>query len=209
MSDYGIYDKHIKKIIALNKKRGTYFPVQNPKPEKPLNPMSDFLKDKAGNPVPEGEARITKGVIFSVDEQNGVKAVAENRSAITLGKSGAKLEQVDRINGVWHIQNKFPHEITIVRKRDMVLLKKLDREEHTGFEFYTAKHVGYNCFGPFVSKGNGYDYIVAKCNTDRGPFWGYGKTMDDARAYLCLKLYDECQDAILGMLCSKIRKNQK
>ena len=209
MSDYGIYDKHIKKIISLNKKRGTYFPVQNPKPEKPLNPMSDFLKDKDGNPVPEGEARITKGVIFSVDEQNGVKAVAENRSAITLGKSGAKLEQVDRINGVWHIQNKFPHEITCVRKKDMVLLKKLDREEHTGFEFYTAKHVGYNCFGPFVSKGNGYDYIVAKCNTDRGPFWGYGKTMDDARAYLCLKLYDECQDAILGMLCSKIRKNQK
>ncbi len=209
MSNYGIYDEHIKKIIALNKRRGTYFPVQNPKPEKPLNPMSDFLKDKDGNPVPEGEARITKMAIFSVDEVNGVKAVSEKGKYIKLGANGAKLEQVDRINGIWHIQNKFPHEITIVRKRDMVLLKKLDREEHTGFEFYTAKHVGYNCFGPFVSKGNGYDYIVAKCNTDRGPFWGYGKTMDDARAYLCLKLYDECQDAILGMLCSKIRKNQK
>ncbi len=209
MSDYGIYDKHIKKIRALNKKRGIYPLEMQPKKKVPLNPMSDFLKDKDGNPVPEGEARITKGIIFSVDEQNGVKAVAENRSAITLGKSGAKLEQVDRINGVWHIQNKFPYEITVVRKRDMVLLKKLDREEHTGFEFYTAKHVGYNCFGPFVSNGNGYDYIVAKCNTDRGPFWGYGKTMDDARAYLCLKLYDECQDVILAMLCSKTRNNQK
>ena len=209
MSDYGIYDKHIKKIIALDKKRGTYCPVQNPKPEKPLNPMSDFLKDKDGKPVPEGEARITKMAIFCVDETMGIKAVAENRSAITLGKNGAKIDNVDRINGIWHIQNKFPYEITRVRKRDMVLLKKLDREEHTGFEFYTAKHVGYNCFGPFVSKDNGYDYIVAKCNTDRGPFWGYGRTMDDARAYLCLKLYDECQDAILGILCSNTRNNKK
>lgn len=205
MSEYGIYDKHVKKIIALNKKRGTYFPVQNPKPEKPLNPMSDFLKDKEGNPVPEGEARIRKMAIFSVDEVNGVKAVAENRSAITLGKNGAKLEQVDRINGIWHIQKKFPYEITLVRKQDMVLMKKLDRVENTGFEFYTAKSVAYNCFGPFLSS----DYIVAKCETDEGPFWGYGKTMDDARAYLCLKLYGEYQDVILSIACRKMRNKNK
>lgn len=209
MSEYGIYDKHIKKIIALNKKRGTYFPDPKPQPKVPLNPMSDFLKDKDGNQVPEGEARIAKMAVFSADEVKGVKAVAENGRNITLGKSSAKLENVERINGIWHIQNKFPYEITLVRKKDMVLLQKLDREEHTGFEFYTAKHVGYNCFGPFVSKEKGYDYIVAKCNTDRGPFWGYGRTMDDARAYLCLKLYDECQDAILGILCKNIRTNQQ
>lgn len=207
MSNYGTYEEHINKLKALNKKR---FP--EPKPAAapvPLNPMSDFLKDKDGNPVPEGEARIRKMAIFCVDEVNGIKAVAENGKHITLGKSGAKLEQVDRINGVWHIQKKLPYEITRVRKKDMVLLKKLDREEHTKFEFYSAKVVGYNCFGPFVSKDNTYDYIVAKCNTDEGPFWGYGKTMDDARAYLCLKLYDECQDIILSVLCRKMRSINK
>ena len=209
MSDYGIYDKHVKKIIALNKKHGTYYPDSKPQQKVPLNPLSDFWKDKDDNPVPEGQARIAKMVIFSVNEVNGVKAVAENGKHIKLGAPGAKLENVDRINGIWHIQNKFPYEITLVRKRDMVLLKKLDREEHTGFEFYTAKHVGYNCFGPFVSKDSGYDYIVAKCNTNRGPFWGYGRTMDDARAYLCLKLYDECQDAILGILCGNTKNKQQ
>ena len=205
MSDYGIYDKLVKKIIKLNKKRGTYCPVQNPKPEKPLNPMSDFWKDKDGNPVPEGEARIRKMAIFSVDEVNGVKAFSETGKHIKLGANGAKLEQVDRINGVWHIQKKFPYEITLVRKQDMVLMKKLDRVENTGFEFYSAKSVGYNCFGPFLSS----DYIVAKCETDEGPFWGYGKTMDDARAYLCLKLYGEYQDVILSIACRKMRNKNK
>ena len=46
MSGYGIYDKHIKKIISLNKKRGIYPSETHQKKKVPLNPMSDFLKDK-------------------------------------------------------------------------------------------------------------------------------------------------------------------
>ena len=103
MSGYGIYDKHIKKIISLNKKRGIYPSETHQKKKVPLNPMSDFLKDKDGNTVPEGEARIRKMAIFSVDEVNGVKAFSETGKHIKLGANGAKLEQVGRINGVWHI----------------------------------------------------------------------------------------------------------
>ena len=208
MSDYGIYDEHIKKVIALNKKRGIYPSETHSNKKVPLNPMSDFLKDKDGNPVPEGEARITKGIMFSVDEQNGVKAIAENRSDITLGKNGAKLEQVDRINGVWHIQNNFDYsKIVLVRDQDMVLIQKLNRIENTQFEYWSAKVVGYNCFGPFVFKETEYDYIVAKYETDEGVLYGYGKTLEQARAYLGLKLFDEYKDIIHAIACrNKIKR---
>ena len=209
MNDCGIYDKHIKKIRALNKKRGIYPLETHTKEEATLNPMSDFLKDKDGNPIPEGEARITKMAIFCTDEVNGIKAIAENGKHITLGKSGAKLEQVDRINGQWHIQNHFDcSKITRVRDKDMVLIKKLDRTETTNFEFWSAKSVGYNCFGPFVSKGDDYDYIVAKYETDNGAMWGYGKTLESARAFLGLKLFDEYKD-IIHVIANRNRLKRK
>ena len=198
MSNYGIYDEHINKLRALDKKR---FPEPKPHSDVPLNPLSDFLKDKDGNVVPEGEARITKMAIFCVDEVEGVKAIDENGRHITLGKSSAISDRVDRINGLWHVQNKFPHTITRVRDKDMVLMKKLDRIEDTKFEYWSAKTVGYNCFGPFVSSDNSYDYIVARYDTDNGPLWGYGRTLEAARAYLGLKLYDEYKEVIHAIAC--------
>ena len=203
-------EKHVKKLVALHKKHGTYFPDTKRKSKTPLNPLSDFWKDKDGNALSETEAEIIKTAAFCVGETNGVKAFAEGGRHIKLGANGAKIGQVDRINGIWHIQNKFPYEITHVRDKDMVLMDKLDRVETTNFEFWSAKSVGYNCFGPFITSDKSPDYIVAKYETDEGTLYGYGETLERARAYLGLKLYDEYKEIIHQIACrNKLKGNTK
>lgn len=168
-------------------------PKPKQKKDRPLNPLSDYLygKDRC-----ESEARLVKIACFANDVREK-QAIAEDGRLITLGDDGAEDKDVDLINGQWHIQNTFDYEkITRVRDKDMILMEKLNRVEDTRFEYWTAKHVGYNCFGPFVSTSTTYDYIVAKYRTDKGPRWGYGHTIEEARAYLGLKLYDEFKDVI-------------
>ncbi len=174
------------------------------KKDHPLNPLSDYLY---GTDRCEGEARLVKIAHFANDVREK-QAIAEDGRLITLGDDGAEDKDVDLINGQWHIQNDFDYEkIKRIRDKDMVLIEKLPRKENTLFEYWTAKVVGYNCFGPFVSKGNTYDYIVAKYKTDNGALWGYGKTIEAARAFLGLKLYDEYKEIIHHIACrNKLRK---
>lgn len=119
------------------------------------------------------------------------------------------IEQLAFVAGFWRVQNILTKPIVHVRDKDMVFLAKLDRQENTLFEFYSAKQVGYNCYGPFVSEGNKPDYIVARYDTDNGTFFGYGKTIEEARAYLGLKLYDEYKDVINAIACQKKNKKLK
>ena len=103
----------------------------------------------------------------------------------------------------------WPNELTHVRDRDFILMKKLDRQENTLFEFYNAKLIGYNCYGPFVINGPETDYVVAKYDTDKEKYWGYGKTLEDARAYLGLKLYDEYKEVINAIACKNKKKDEQ
>ena len=160
-----------------------------------MNPLSDFFVAKDGTRLSEDVAKIVKIGAFCKDVYN-VKAFTANGRAITLGERGAKLENVDFVAGLWRVQKKFPHKITRVRDKDMVLIKKLDHKENTNFEYWTAKLVGYNCYGPFIIDGNSFDYIVSRCITDKGEFWGYGTTIESARAFLGLKIWDEYRDVI-------------
>jgi hypothetical protein len=105
------------------------------------------------------------------------------------------------VAGLWRIQVSFPYKITTVRGEDMVLISKKNRAEGTLFEYWDAKLVAYNCYGPYVSSDNTPDYIVAKYETDNGVLWGYGKTLEDARAYLGLKVYDEYKDILHRIAC--------
>lgn len=193
------YDKLLDDFRKKHAKR-----VPTPKPDRPLNPLSDYW---CGTDRCEGEARLAKLVYFANDKREK-KAIAEDGRLITLGDDGAMEEDVDLIGGQWHIQNNFDYsKIVHVRDKDMILMGKLPRKENTNFEYWNAKLVGYNCFGPFVSKGNNPDYIVAKYETDNGPLWGYGKTLEEARAFLGLKLFDEYKDIIHLIACrNKIRK---
>lgn len=193
---------HDKFLADFRKKYGKSTP--KPQPVRPLNPMSDYWY---GTDRCEGEARLAKIAYFSSDKHEK-QAIAEDGTKITLGDDGATEDLVDLIGGIWHIQNNFDYsKIVRVRDKDMILMDKLSRKEDNRFEYWNAKHVGYNCFGPFVSKTKDADYIVAKYETDDGPFWGYGKTLEEARAYLGLKLFDEYKDIIHVIACrNKSRK---
>ena len=172
-----------------------------------MNPLSDFFKGKNGTRLTEQQAQVAKIGAFFVDADNA-QAYDEKNNAITLGQDGAKLEDVDKIAGVWRIQHKFPHKITHVRDKDMVLMQKLDHKEKTLFEFYRAKFVSYNCYGPFVNKDDAYDYIVAKYDTDKETYWSYGNTIEQARAFMGIKLYDEYKDLINSVACQNKIKSK-
>ena len=160
-----------------------------------MNPLSDFFKAKDGSRLSEEAARTVKTGFYWRDYGN-VKALKANGRRITLGEKGAKLENVDFVAGLWRVQTKFPHEITHVRDKDMVLMNKIQHTESTNFEYWTAKLVGYNCYGPFVIEGNRSDFIVSHCVVGKNEFWGYGTTIESARAFLGLKIWDEMRDVI-------------
>ena len=175
-----------------------------------MNPLSDFLQpQKGGRILTEQEAQTAKIGAFCSDVYK-VKAVDEAGNQITLGEKGAEFENVDFVAGLWRIQTKFPHKITCVRDKDVVLMNKLPRQESTNFEYWQAKVVGYNCYGPFVLQGSTADLVVAKYDTDNGPLWGYGATIEAARAFLGLKLYDIYKDDIHRIACkNKLQQEQK
>ena len=105
------------------------------------------------------------------------------------------------VGGLWRVQREFPYKTTKVRDQDMVLLEKINHFEKTLFEYYYAKAIWLNCYGRFISQDNHHDYIVAKYETDNQTYWGYGKTLEDARAYLGLKIYDEYKEIINKIAC--------
>ena len=165
-----------------------------------MNLLSDFFTAKDGGRIPEDKAKIAKIGAFCKDVYE-VKAVMADGCSITLGEKGAKLEDVDFVAGLWRVQKNFPYEITRVRDKDVVLMNKLPHQENTNFEYWDAKLVGYNCYGPFVLQGKDANLIVAKYDTDEGCIWGYGTTIESARAFLGLKLYDMYKDVIHSIAC--------
>lgn len=173
------------------------------------NPLSDFWKSpKDGHKLTWDQATAFFITTFLHDLNKGVYAVDERLNKIKLGEEGADHFNVDKVGGIWRIQSKFPYKITRVRDQDMVLTKKLNRVENTLFEFWGAKKVSYNCYGPFIIDSSRTDYVVAKYETDNEILWGYGKTIEDARAYLGIKLYDEYKDVINAIACKNKMKNK-
>lgn len=118
-----------------------------------------------------------------------------DKKFIPLGEPGAEFNDVEYIAGCWRCQIKCPYEITDVRDRQFVLVKKLPHVEHTKFEFYLAAAAGWSGMGRSADVANP-SWIVAKYETPRGTYMAYGQTIEQARAFLGIKLYDEYQDLI-------------
>ncbi|MBR4475814.1 MAG: hypothetical protein IKP05_04025 [Alphaproteobacteria bacterium] len=117
-----------------------------------------------------------------------------------------KINQLAFVGGLWRIQEELPLPITRIRDKDMILTKKIDHTETTLFEFFRGKEVKYNCYGPFVIQDDKYDYIVAKYETDKKTYWSYGKSIEQARAFMGIKMYDEYKDVINTIACkNKLR----
>ncbi len=116
------------------------------------------------------------------------------------------ISQVEFIAGRWRVQDAFPHKIQVVRDRELVLADKLSHTERMPFQYWRAYTVGENCYGKFISVTP--DVIVARYATDNGVYWSYGRTIEQARAFLGIKLFDEYMDLIHKKACKSMQKQR-
>lgn len=115
-------------------------------------------------------------------------------------------ERVDFIAGLWRVQRDFDEKIQIVRGKEFILLGKIDKQEKNLFEYYKAATVGNNCYGLYSSMDP--DCVVAKYDTDNGPLWAYGATLEQARAFLGIALFDKHTDLIHRAERKNIKKQK-
>lgn len=144
-----------------------------------------------------------KTILYKQAVTSGAVAHKSDGTTVLLSKLG--LQQVEYIGGLWRVQNTFPHRIQTVRDKEFVLLNKLPHQEKNLFEFYNASSVGCNCYGYYLGNPHG-DYIVAKYETDKQTYWSYGKTIEQARAFMGIKLYDDYMDLIHSVACKQKSK---
>lgn len=142
---------------------------------------------------------------FVVARKQGGWALKSDGTRVPL--TDVRFEEVEFISGRWCVQDTFPHTVQLIRDRELVLADKLSHAERIPFEYWRAYTVGENCFGYFLSSNP--DTIVAKYETDDGVYWSYGKTIEQARAFLGIKLFDEYMDLIHATACKKTKQRQK
>ena len=161
------------------------------------NNFSLNLKDLEGNLVPDSAVSCTFRDMkkstgdYITDCANNVVAYDEYGNRFHLKKYSKN--QVKFIAGLWRIQRQDDRVITSVRDKLFILGDKLDVHEKNLFEYYKAAEVHHNCYGIMPTD---FDYIVAKYDTKTGPVWGYGTTVEEARAFLGIALFDKYNDAI-------------
>jgi hypothetical protein len=136
-----------------------------------------------------------KRIAFELGVEDGMVAYTGFQKHIPLGGPGAEFNDVEYIAGLWRVQHKIPYEITNVRDRQFVLVEKLPRTEKNKFEYYRAALATWGGTGCSANVSRP-DWIVAKYETPRGTFMSYGQTIEQARAFLAISIYDEYQDLI-------------
>lgn len=142
---------------------------------------------------------------YNRDRRAGVLAYKSDGTTVPL--ESVKLSNVEFVAGLWRVQSPFIHKIQDVRDKQFVLDAPLPHREKNHFEFYSAWLVSENCYGKYISDSP--KYIVAKYTTDNGTYWSYGTTIEQARAFLGIKLYDEYMDLIHAHACKKQLSRQK
>ena len=142
---------------------------------------------------------------FQYDAAQGALAYRADGTTLPLNK--CLPSQVEFIGGLWRVQEVFPYKIHNVRGTDFVLHEKLAHQEKNLFEFYRASQVACNCYGYFIVPG--VTKIVAKYVTDNNVYWAYGNTIEQARAFMGIKLYDENMDLIHSAICKNCDQRKK
>ena len=128
---------------------------------------------------------------YYIDSADGSWAHKSDGTKVLL--KNTHIDNVEFIGGLWRVQDPFPYKIQEVRDKRFVMLKKLEHQEKNLFEFYEASYIYENCYGMHLSSEKA---IVAKYETKQGTFWSYGRTIEQARAFLGIKLYDVYQCVI-------------
>ena len=134
------------------------------------------------------------------------RAIAWNAKGREYLLRDLKCDDVEYNGGAWRVQNKFDYKIQMVRGEEFVLGDKIDRTEKNLFEFYRAYMVGCNCYGRYMLRKP--EMVVAKYETDKQTFWAYGPTIEQARAFLGIRLYDEYRDLIHSVACKDKTHNK-
>ena len=159
--------------------------------------LLDSPDDKIVNPLSTYKTVAEKRQAFNEARKNHAGAFDYKRNKIPL--SFVKFNDVDFIGGEWRIQRPIPDGIQVVRGRPFLLGERLPKQEKNKFEFYRAALLTYNCYG--YTDSITYTTIVAKYTTDNGTYWAYGSTIEQARAFLGIRLYDEYMDLIHSVAC--------
>lgn len=148
-----------------------------------------------------------KRLAFSQAVMNDEFAYFSNGKKVPLYNFCLQSERVEFIGGLWRVQDKFPHDVQKVRDIEVVLAEKIPHTERIPFEYYRAYTVAENCYGKYLSAQP--DLIIAKYQTNDGIYWGYGNTIEQARAFLGIKLFDQYMDLIHRAACRGAQTNQK
>lgn len=164
--------------------------------------MTTYKNKFAEHKTPDEKKRAYWGAC--VDSRRTAMAYRSDGTVVAL--IDVDITDVEFVRGLWRVQDKFPYNVQDVRGVDFVLLEKLSHTEKTLFEFYRAAMVGENCYGRYLADSS---YIVAKYTTDDGTFWGYGRSIEQARAFLGVKLYDKYKHVIDMHACRDAKTNQK
>ena len=148
------------------------------------NPMAKY-----GCPETDG---LDKDALFRRDTAGGVLAIERGGHKRPL--SELTPDRVDFIAGFWRVQGDFPHKIQTVRDQDFVVGHQIDRHEQNMFEYYSADLVAYNCYGPYLV---GQPTVVSCFSRGVEKLWAYGPSVEHARAFLAIALFDRNRDLIL------------
>ena len=165
------------------------------------------VTDLDGRPVPDSKLTPTGRDLmlstgdYDVDANNKIGLYCANGTRMLLSSVGRT--RVKFVAGLWRMQNThYGYNITQVRDKQFILGDKINHSEKNLFEYYYASEVSKNCYG--LMKPH-FDYIVAKYDTDNGPMWSYGATIEQARAFLGIALFDKHIDMIHAAERKKIR----
>lgn len=157
--------------------------------DRALNPMAEYYNPKKS----DKENVAAKRIAYNNALDAGAVAYTGFQESAPL--KNFEFNAVEKTGGLWRVQKRFPHEITNVRDRQFVLVEKLPRAEKNKFEYYRAALAtwgGTGCSADVLRP----DWIVAKYETPNETFMSYGQTIEQARAFLAISIYDEYQDLI-------------
>lgn len=148
--------------------------------------------DAIRNHLSEFKTVVEKRIAYNRALDNNDVAWIDFDTNVLLGTTGAEFNDVEFIGGLWRVQRPFNKQIIRVRNLDFVINEKLPQQEHTKFDFFKAYRVNTNCYGNYIFENkNGYDCIVARYDTNKGVMMECGQTLEQARAFLGLRLYYE------------------
>ncbi len=155
--------------------------------------------DIDGKPVPDSAATpeildmIKSTGNYRTDCKNQIGAYCEDGTRVLL--NGVERTRVKFVAGLWRVQRQYARHYKIIDVRDkkFILGKKLDIHEKNLFEYYNAAVVNSNCYGILPAE---FDYIVAKYDTKDGALMSYGTTVEQARAFLGIALFDKYNSAV-------------